>query len=134
MRHANLEILFSILVEMFGASLLWGMLSGAAIIIAAFLFVLIRDHKLESRDLVRAEIWAPVGGILAILFLQFITESGFSDLGGPIDIIVLILTGCTGALGLTILIYVFQALFFRRPDRLENFDLNQGYFLRHFSL
>ena len=118
MRHANLEVIFSILVEMFGASLLWGMLSGAAIIIAAFIFVLVRDHKLESRDLVRAEIWAPVGGILAILFLQFITESGFSDIGGPIDIIVLILTGCTGALGLTILIYVFQALFFRKPDRL----------------
>jgi hypothetical protein len=117
MRHANLEIMFSILMEMFGPSLLWSMLSVATVITAAFIFVVIRDHKLESRDLVRAEIWAPVGGIMAILFLQFMTESGFSDLGGPIDIIVLILTGCTGALGLTILVYVFQALFLRRAHR-----------------
>ncbi|MBN2906756.1 MAG: DUF5368 family protein, partial [Rhodobacteraceae bacterium] len=68
------------------------------------------DRSLEGRALVRAELWAPVGAIAAILFVQFMTNSGFSDIGGPVDLIVLLLTGVAGAVGLTILAYVVQAL------------------------
>lgn len=114
MKELTLETLIAVFQEMFGTTLFWTMVAVAIIITLAFTFVLIRDRSIEGRYLARAELTAPIGAIAAILFVQYMTNSGFSDLGGPIDIIVLLLTGVAGAGGLTFLAYVVQA-FTRQP-------------------
>ncbi|TCO74023.1 DUF5368 domain-containing protein [Rhodovulum euryhalinum] len=114
MKDLTLETLIAVFEEMYGPLLFWTMVAVAIIITLAFIFVLIRDRSIEGRYLARAELTAPIGAIAAILFVQNITNSGFSDIGGPIDVIVVLLTGVAGAGGLIFLAYVVQA-FMRQP-------------------
>ena len=39
-----------------------------------------------------------------------VTSSGFGDIGGPIDVIVLLLVAVAGAVGAAILVYTAQSL------------------------
>ena len=110
MKDLTFETLIAVFEEIFGFGLFWAMVVAAALVTVAFVYVLIRDRNLESRRLVRAELLAPVGAIAAIWFVQAMTSSGFRDIGGPIDVIVLIGIGVAGGVGLTILSYVAQAL------------------------
>lgn len=115
MQELTLGTLIAVFEEIYGPLLFWVMVLTAAIITLAFIFVLIRDRSIEGRYLARAELTAPIGAVIAIWFVQYMTNSGFSDLGGPIDIIVLLGTGAVGAGGLIFLAYVAQA-FLRRPE------------------
>ena len=99
MKDLTFETLLAVFEEIFGFGLFWAMVAAAAMVTVAFLYVLIRDRNLESRRLVRAELLAPIGAFAAILFVQAMTSSGFRDIGGPIDVIVLILIGAAGAVG-----------------------------------
>ncbi|GGH56188.1 hypothetical protein GVY41_12120 [Frigidibacter albus] len=110
MKDLTFETLLAVFEEIFGFGLFWAMVVAAALGTAAFVFVLIRDRNLVSRRLVRAELLAPIGAFAAIWFVQAMTSSGFRDIGGPIDVIVLIGIGAAGAVGLTIFAYVAQAL------------------------
>jgi len=116
MEEMTLNTILAVFEEMFGPWLFWALVVVAAIITVAFLFVLVRDRNLESRRLVRAELTAPVGALAAILFVQWITNSGFRDIGGPIDWVVLLLIGLAGAGGLMILVYTALALFARKKE------------------
>jgi hypothetical protein len=110
MKDLTLSTVIAVFEEMFGAALFWGLVAAALAVTAAFVVIVVREHRLQGHRFLRAELMAPVGAIAAILFVQWITSSGFSDLGGPIDVIVLIAIGATGAVGLTILAYVLLAL------------------------
>ncbi len=110
MKELTLSTLVAVFEEIFGTALFWSLVVVAVILTLAFVFVLLRDRKLVGSRLLRAELTAPVGAIAAIAFVLTITSSGLSDLGGPIDAIVMILIGTLGAVGLTILAYVAQAL------------------------
>lgn len=110
MTSLTLEQLFAILVEIVGAPVFWSLIAAFALIAIAFIAVLMRNRKRERYAPWRIKLWAPAGAVAAILSLQVATSSGFSDLGGPIDLIVLMLTGAAGAACLTILAYVAQSL------------------------
>ncbi|HDR29330.1 DUF5368 domain-containing protein [Rhodovulum sp.] len=114
MKELTFETLIAVFEEMYGRWLFWTLVLVAAIITLAFIFVLIRDRSIEGRYLARAELTAPIGAIAAILFVQYITSSGFADIGGAIDVVVVLTIGIAGAGGLTFLAYVAQA-FMRRP-------------------
>jgi hypothetical protein len=45
-----------------------------------------------------------------VLFVQAMTHSGFGDIGGPIDVIVLLAVAAMGAAGIAILVYTMQSL------------------------
>ena len=57
----------------------------------------------------------PFGAIAAVLFVQGITNSHFRDIGGPVDVIVLLGVAVMGAVGAAILVYTAQSLFRRKP-------------------
>lgn len=114
MNELTFGTLIAVFEEMFGRGLFWGLVAACIVVAALFIFVVIRDSKIEARRLVRAELWAPVGAALGIWFVFFITNSNFADIGGPIDVIVLILIGVGGAVGMTILAYIAQSLFSKR--------------------
>lgn len=117
MEDLTFDTLIAVFEEMFGFWLFWGLVVAAVLVAAAFVYVVVRDRGFDSRRLVRSELAFPVGAIAAILFVQWITNSGFSDVGGPIDWIVLIVIGLAGGIGLTILAYVSMALAGRRRAR-----------------
>jgi hypothetical protein len=110
MKELTLSTLLAVFEEIFGTALFWALVVTALIVTLAFVYVLLRDRKLVGSRLLRAELTAPLGAIAAILFVLTITSSGLSDLGGPVDAIVMILIGALGAVGLTILAYVAQAV------------------------
>ncbi|MBD3765123.1 MAG: DUF5368 domain-containing protein [Rhodobacterales bacterium] len=115
MKELTLETLLAVFEEIYGFWLFWGMVAAALVVTVLFVWVLIRDHKLEARTLVQAELFAPVGAVAAIVFVFFMTSSGLRDMGGPIDVMMLVGIGAAGAVGLTILAYVARALV--RPPR-----------------
>ncbi|PID46545.1 MAG: hypothetical protein CSB47_03485 [Proteobacteria bacterium] len=114
MNELTFETLLTVFEEMFGPRLFWGLMIACGVIALVFIFIIIRDKKIEARRLVRAELWAPVGAAVSIAFIFIITNSNFADIGGPIDVIMLILIGVGGAVGMTILAYIVQSLFARK--------------------
>lgn len=115
MEDFTLTTLIAVFEEMFGRALFWLMVAAALVISALFVWVLLRERSLKAWRLVRSQIWAPLGGALAIGFVLWITNSRLADIGGPIDWIVLLGIFLAGGVGFSILVYVVQALL--RPAR-----------------
>lgn len=110
MSELTLETLLAVFEEMFGTSLFWIMVAAAVVITLAYIFVLFRDRELSMRKFLLAQLSMPFGAVAAVVFVQWITNSGFRDIGGPVDVIVLLGVASAGAVGLAILVYTLQAL------------------------
>ena len=115
MKELTLETLIAVWEEMFGKGLFWAMVIVAALITAAYLYVLIRDRSMSMRKFLLAQLSMPVGAIAAVIFVQQMTSSSFADIGGPVDVIVLLGVAAAGAVGIAILVYTAQALI-RGPE------------------
>jgi drug/metabolite transporter (DMT)-like permease len=115
MQQLTLETLIAVFEEIFGRGLFWTMVAVAAVVTIAYLYVLIRDRHLSARKFLAAQLFMPVGGIAAVLFVQWVTHSGLADIGGPIDWIVLLGVAGMGAVGTAILVYTAQALIAGKP-------------------
>ncbi len=110
MEKLTLDTLLAVFEEMFGAWLFWLMVAVAAVITVAYLYVLIRDHGMGMRRFLLAQLSMPVGAVLAVAFVLWITKSNLADIGGPIDWIVMLGVAVLGAGGFSILVYVLQSL------------------------
>lgn len=110
MKELTFSTLIAVFEEMFGRGLFWALVAAAVVITAFYLYVLIRDRSLSMRKFLWAQLSMPVGAIAAVLFVQGITNSAFKDIGGPIDVIVLLGVAALGAVGLAILVYTAQSL------------------------
>lgn len=115
MKDLTFDTLIAVFEEMFGRTLFWAMVAAAAIVTAAYLYVLVRDRSVSWRKFLLAQLAMPVGAIAAVIFVQSVTSSHFRDLGGPIDWIVLLGVAVVGAVGIAILVYTVQSLVRRVP-------------------
>ena len=113
MKELTFQTLIAVFEEIFGRGLFWTMVIAALVVTALYLFVLIRDRAMSMRKFLWAQLSMPVGAIAAVLFVQAMTSSGFGDIGGPIDVIVLLAVAVMGAIGMAILVYTAQSLFRR---------------------
>ncbi|TVP93771.1 MAG: hypothetical protein EA338_13545 [Roseinatronobacter sp.] len=109
MEEFSFLTIIAVFEEMFGRGLFWAMVAVAAAITAAYLYVLIRDRAMSMRKFLLAQLSMPVGGVLAVWFVMLMTNSGFRDIGGPIDWLVLLGVFGAGAVGFAILVYVVQS-------------------------
>ncbi len=109
MQELTLGAFIAVFEEMFGAWLWWLMVIMIIVVIAAFFTTMIKYKRTDSKSFFWAKIGAPFGGLAAILFIQAITNSGFSDIGGPLDVIVVALIATGGAIATMILAYLAQA-------------------------
>ena len=110
MKELTLGTLIAVFEEIFGRGLFWAMVIVAALVTLAYLYVLIRDRSVSWKKFLLAQLSMPVGAVAAVLFVQAVTQSGFSDLGGPVDVIVLLGVAVVGAVGMAILVYTLEAL------------------------
>lgn len=110
MQELTLGTLIAVFKEMFGAGLFWSMVVAAIVVTLAYLFVLFRDRAVSWKKFLWAQLSMPLGAIAAVLFVQKMTNSSLADLGGPVDIIVLLGVAVAGAIGLAILVYTVQSL------------------------
>lgn len=110
MKDLSFETLIAVFEEIFGRSLFWSMVAVAVIVTLAYLYVLIRDRAVNWRKFLLAQLSMPVGAVIAVLFVLRVTHSGLRDLGGPIDVIVVLAVAAAGAVGMAILVYTAQSL------------------------
>lgn len=120
MKELTFGTLIAVFEEMFGPWLFWAMVIVAAVITAAYVYVLVRDRAVSWKKFLWAQLSMPVGAVFAVLFVQFMTHSGFSDIGGPIDLLVLLGIAAGGAVGAAILVYTVEALIWPHRDRLDS--------------
>lgn len=113
MKDLTLQTLLAVFEEMFGATLFWGMVAAAVLVTLAYAYVLIRDRAISWRKFLLAQLSMPVGAVLAVAFVFWITRSGLRDIGGAIDVIALLGIAAAGAVGLAILVYTVQSLLHR---------------------
>lgn len=110
MKELTFETLIAVFEEIFGAGLFWAMVVAAVVVTAAYLYVLVRDREVSMRKFLLAQLSMPLGAIAAVLFVQWVTDSGFGDIGGPVDVFVLFAVAAVGAVGIAILVYTAQSL------------------------
>ena len=110
MKELTLETLFAVFEEIFGRGLFWVMVAAAVVVTIAYIYILIRDRSLSMRKFFLAQLSMPVGAVAAVWFVMVMTNSALSDLGGPIDWIVMLGVAGLGAVGIAILVYTLQSL------------------------
>lgn len=114
MQELTFETLIAVFEEIFGRGLFWAMVLAAIVVTLAYLFVLIRDRSIAWRKFLLAQLSMPFGAVAAVLFVQVMTNSHLRDIGGPVDVIVLLGVAGMGAVGAAILVYTVQSLLFRK--------------------
>ncbi|PIE12606.1 MAG: hypothetical protein CSA70_08860 [Rhodobacterales bacterium] len=120
MKELTLQTLLAVFEEIFGAGLFWTMVVVAAGVTLAYLFVLIRDRAVSWRKFLWAQLSMPFGALAAVVFVQKMTHSSFADIGGPVDVILLLGIAVAGAIGLAILVYTVEALLRPHKHRQED--------------
>ena len=110
MEEFKLSTFLAVFEEMFGVGLFWAMVAVAGLITLTYLYVLVRDRSMSMRKFLLAQLSMPFGGVAAVVFVLAMTQSKLSDIGGPIDLIVLLGVFAAGAVGFAILVYVVQSL------------------------
>jgi len=110
MQEMTLSTMLAVFEEIFGRGLFWIMMALAGLVTLAYLYVLIRDHAVSWRKFLWAQVSMPVGAVLAVWFTMAMTDSQLADIGGPIDLIVLLGVAALGAVGAAILVYTVQSL------------------------
>ena len=116
MKDLTFETLLAVFEEMFGPALFWILVATAIVVTLAYSYVLIRDRSVSWRKFLWAQVSMPFGAIGAVLFVQWITESSFADIGGPIDVVVMLGVAAAGAIGVAILVYTAESLFAGPPE------------------
>ena len=110
MEQLTFETMIAVFEEIFGRTLFWGMVVTAVVVTLAYLYVLIRDREMSMRKFLLAQLSMPFGAVAAVLFVQAMTHSHLRDIGGPVDVIVLLGVAAMGAVGIAILVYTAQSL------------------------
>ncbi|WP_068300358.1 DUF5368 domain-containing protein [Pararhodobacter sp. CCB-MM2] len=114
MKELTFETLIAVFEEIFGQGLFWAMVLTALVVTGAYIYVLVRDRAMSMRKFLLAQLSMPFGAIAAVLFVQAVTSSHFRDIGGPVDVMVLLGVAALGAVGTAILVYTAQSLFRRK--------------------
>ena len=110
MQDLTPETLIAVLEEIFGRGLFWGLVAAAVLVTVAYVYVLVRDRTISWRKFLLAQLAMPFGAIAAVWFVLFMTDSQLRDMGGPVDVIVLLAIAVVGAAGPAILVYTVQSL------------------------
>jgi hypothetical protein len=114
MQELTFDTLIAVFEEIFGRGLFWAMVAAAVLVTLGWIYVLIRDRSLGMRQFLVAQLFMPVGAVLAVWFVMTMTDSHLADIGGPVDVIVLLGIAAMGAVGGAILVYTVERLLFRR--------------------
>ncbi|GAA0573240.1 DUF5368 domain-containing protein [Caenispirillum bisanense] len=109
MKDLDLAVLVSVFLEMMGPLFWFLLLLGLAGLIG-FAVVLMREGRIDSRRLIRSEVIGLAGGVMALVLMAWVTVSGFTDAGGPVDWLLIGIIWGIGLAGTTILAYAVQGL------------------------
>ena len=110
MKELTFATLIAVFEEMFGQGLFWALVAAAALVTVLYVYVLIRDRAVSWRKFLAAQLSMPLGAVAAVWFVQWVTSSHTRDIGGPIDVVVLLGVAVLGAVGMAVLVSTVQSL------------------------
>ncbi|WP_372424350.1 DUF5368 domain-containing protein [Salinarimonas chemoclinalis] len=110
MKELTLETLIAVFEEIFGRGPFWALVLAALVVTAAYVYVLVRDRSVSWRKFLLAQLAMPIGAVAAVWLVMAVTNSRLADIGGPIDVVVLLGVAAMGAIGIAILVYTAEAL------------------------
>lgn len=110
MEQLTFGTMIAVFEEIFGRGLFWAMVAAAVVVTVAYLYVLVRDREMSMRKFLWAQLSMPFGAVAAVAFVQAMTHSHLRDIGGPVDVVVLLGVAVMGAVGLAVLVYTAQSL------------------------
>ena len=113
MKDLTFGTLIAVFEEIFGRGLFWAMVVAAALVTLAYLYVLVRDRHISWRKFLMAQVSMPFGAVAAVWFVLVMTSSKLANIGGPIDVIVLLMVAAGGAIGAAVLVYTAQSMIAR---------------------
>lgn len=116
MQDMSFSTLMVVFEEIFGQTLFWSMIVAGAVLFLAYIYVLIRDRTVNWKKFLWAQFAMPFGAVAAIWFVLAETHSHLSDIGGAIDVILMLAIAVAGAVVSGILVYTLESLLFRRPQ------------------
>lgn len=106
MKEFVLSEFIAIFEQIFGKWLWWGMVIVAIAITLLFIYNVVKQRHFSPKNFIWALVAAPFGGIVAIFFILWITDTKLSNITTPIDAIVLLGVFGLGAVGTIIWVYV----------------------------
>jgi hypothetical protein len=114
MSEFDLAVFWSVFAEMLGV---WLYVIIAVAVATTILFVraLLQEHGLDFRRFVMSQALGLAGGLAALFFMWWITNSSILDVGGPIDALLVLGIYLVGWAGATMLFYAASGLLRRRP-------------------
>ncbi len=110
MKDLTFGTMIAVSQEIFGRTVFWIMVALAALITLTYFYVLIRDRAVSWKKFLLAQLSMPVGAVAAVWLLMATTHSRLSDIGGPIDVLVLLTVALGGAIGMAICVYTVGSL------------------------
>lgn len=122
MKELDPLVFFAVFQEMLGFWL-WVLLAVAALGIGSFAYTVVRDRGLRARRFVAAQLIGVVGGFAALFFMWWITSSSIRDVGGAIDVVLVLAIWVGGFLGGTILSYGLIGLASAPRRRMVTIDM-----------
>lgn len=104
MNDYQVSMLIGILEIMLGV-LFWPLMIGIVVVTLLFIFLLVKERQVFSRRLLHSEIVGFFGGWFALWMMALLSESRFTDAGGPIDWLIIVAVYIIGFIGSAILWY-----------------------------
>lgn len=104
MKEFDPMVFLAVFQEMLGP-MLWLLVLLALGGTLAFVVLLLKEKRLVSQRLVRAELVGLFGGVLALVLMAKVSSSGFTDAGGPADWFLIALVYGLGLVGTTVIVY-----------------------------
>lgn len=116
MESLELAMVIAVLQEMLSWAF-YPLIIAALILTTAFVVLIIKEKALNAKRFVKAQVVGLVGGLVGVIVLFWLTQSGPSDIGAPIDAFVLLLTYGINFIGFTTLYYTITGCLSKYPKR-----------------
>lgn len=110
MEHPDLGVLLAVFLEMMGG-VFWLLLVLGIATVVGLTVVLVLEKGLSSRRLVACEMIGVLGGFAALAIMAWVTVSGFTDAGGPVDWLLIAIIWGIGLVATTMMTYTLVGFY-----------------------
>jgi hypothetical protein len=114
MSELDPAVFWAVFTEMLGFWI-YVIIAVAAVTTVLFVRALLQEHGLDFRRFVLSQALGLAGGLAALVFMWWITNSSTRDVGGPIDALLVGAIYLLGWAGATMLFYAVSGLLRRSP-------------------
>lgn len=116
MEEVTIAGFIAIFEEMFGFWLFWFLVIMAVVGIGLFFYFLIKEKRTKLKNFLWAMWAAPFAGVASIFIILWMTHSWFDDIGGAIDVFILMFVAIFSAIAVTVLTYIGQAFWDKKSN------------------